>query len=68
MKRPWPRAPRAEEVVLIRRLAGGPRKIDEGPIGRCVKWGGCRVLVEPTADGKGTIILYDLTEAGREFL
>lgn len=68
MARPWPRPPRSEEVALIRQLSRGPKKIVEGPIGRCVKRGWCRILMEPTPDGKSTVALYETTEEGRAFL
>lgn len=47
-------------------LRAGPRAVSEGPIGRCVKRGWCRVLImdPPKEIGQGVCVLYALTDAG----
>lgn len=60
------RGPRPEELALMNLLRAGPRAVSEGPIGRCVKRGWCRVLIidPPKEIEQGVCVLYALTDAG----
>ena len=64
------RSPRPEEIAVLRLLAGGPRIVSAGPIGRCVREGWCRVIVDETSEGprRRTIVIFDLTETGRDLI
>ncbi len=60
------RGPRAEEISLMRSLAGGPRAVTSGPIGRCVKRDWCRAVVVEDGEGaaRHSTVLFALTEMG----
>ena len=64
------RGPRAEEIALMRSLAGGPRAVTEGPIGRCVKRDWCRAVVIDDGEGaaRSSTVLFALTEIGRALI
>ncbi len=62
------RAPRPEEVRLLRSLEASPRQLTEGPVGRCVKRGWCEVVIEPSLGRAGTQVLYGITDAGRRLV
>lgn len=70
--RQQPRGPRPEELALLSRLALGPQPVSDGPLGRCLKRGWCRLahpselLAYRAMPDRG--IVYAITDRGRSWL
>ncbi len=73
-RRSPPRALRNAEMALLLQLADGPKAVADGPLGRCLKRGWCR-LAGPMPNSwkdvgreNGEAPCFELTEAGRAIL
>lgn len=63
------RKPREEEVRLLLSLRSGPRRVNSGPLGQCLKKGWC-AFIEHTLDDAGQhgahAPMVELTHAGEQ--
>jgi len=51
------RSARPDEIRLMRELAAGPKIIDRGPLGRCLKRGWCTWLDAPKLSVQAAVAL-----------
>ena len=58
---PYHRAPRASEIIFLRKLMSGEQSFSGGPLGCCLKRGWCERIMS----GHSATITYIISEKGR---